>query len=61
MFFKFPLKYVIKRVQVNQDSLKLNYIHRVIVSADNVNILGRSVHTVRKNTESLVIAVRSLD
>jgi len=61
MFFKFPLKYAIKRVQVNQDSLKLNGTHRVMVSADNVNILGRSVRTIRKNTESLVIAVRSLD
>jgi hypothetical protein len=38
------------RVQVNQDGLKLNGTHLFVFYADDVNILGRSVHTVKKNT-----------
>jgi hypothetical protein len=38
------LKYV--SVQVNQDGLKLNGTHQLLVYADDVNILGGSMHTV---------------
>jgi len=51
----FALKYVIRRVQVNQDGLKLNGTHHVLIYAD-VNILCGSVLTAKKNTESLVAA-----
>jgi hypothetical protein len=34
----------------------LNGTHQLLVYADNVNIFGGSIHTVRKNTEALVIA-----
>jgi hypothetical protein len=36
--------------------LKLNGTHQLLVYADDVNILGGSVHTVMKNTKSLVVA-----
>ena len=36
--------------------MKLNGTHQVLVYADHVNILGRSVYTVEKNTETLVVA-----
>jgi hypothetical protein len=39
-------------VQVNQDGLKLNSIHQILVYADDVNIPGGSVHTV-KETQKL--------
>ena len=45
-----------RRVQVNQDGLKLNGTHRLLVHADGVNILGGSVQTVKGNTEALVVA-----
>jgi hypothetical protein len=36
--------------------LKLNGTHKLLVYADDVNILGGSVHTVKKNAEALVAA-----
>jgi hypothetical protein len=48
LLFNFPLVYAIRRVQVNQDSLKLNGTHQLLVYADDVNILGRSVRTIEK-------------
>ena len=56
LLYNFALKYAIKRVQVNEDGLKLNGTHQILVYADDVYILGRSTYTVQKNTEALVVA-----
>ena len=47
--FNFALWYSIMRVQVNLDGLELNGAHQLLVCADDVNILGGSVHTVKGN------------
>jgi len=47
LLFNFALEYAIRRVQVKQDDLKLNGTHQLLVSADEVNILGGSVHTIK--------------
>jgi len=52
----FALEYTIRRVQVNQDGLKLNGTHQLLVYTDDVNILGGSVHTVKENAEDLIVA-----
>jgi len=36
--------------------MKLNGIHQLLVNADNVNILGESVHTINKKAEVLLVA-----
>jgi hypothetical protein len=51
LLFNFPLKYAIKRFQVNEDGLKLNGTHQRFVYAVYANILGGSVHTIKKNTD----------
>ena len=60
LFFKFPLEYAIRRVQVNQDGLKQNGTHQLLAYADDVNILGGSVDTEKKNAEALVAATRQI-
>jgi hypothetical protein len=43
-------------LQVNHDGLKLKKgIYQLLVYAADVNILGRSVHTLKKNIEALVV------
>ena len=60
LFFNFALEYVIRRVQVNQDGLKLNGTYQFLIYADDVNILGGSVPTVKENTEALVVASKEI-
>ena len=40
--------------------MKLNGKHQLLVDADDVNILGGSVHTMKKNTEALVVASKEI-
>jgi len=49
LLFNFALEYAIRRVQVNQDGLKLNGTHQLLAYVDDVNILGGSVDNVKKN------------
>ena len=48
--------YAEELLQVNQDGLKLNGTHQLLAYADDVNILGGSIHTLKKNSEALVVA-----
>jgi len=56
LLFNFALEYVIRRVQVIQDGLKLNGTHQPLVYADDFNILGGSVYTIKENAETLVVS-----
>ena len=60
MLFNFALEYAIRRVQVNRDGLKLNGTHQLLAYADDVNILGGSIHTLKENAEALVAAAREI-
>jgi len=60
LIFNFALEYAIRRVQVNQDGLNLNGIHQLLLCADDVNILGGSVHTVEKNADTFVVASKQI-
>ena len=58
LLFNFALEYAIRRVQVKQDGLKLNSTHQLLAYADDVNILGGGIHTLKENAEALVAATR---
>jgi len=60
MLFNFALEYAIRRVHVNQNGLKLNGTHQLLAYADDVNILGGSIHTLKENAEALVAATREI-
>jgi hypothetical protein len=50
------LKYVIRRVQENQERLKLNRTHQLLAYADDVNIVGENTDTTQKAREALLDA-----
>jgi len=54
LLLNFSLEYTIRRVQVNQNGLKLNGTHQLLVYADGVNILGGSIHTMKENAALIV-------
>jgi hypothetical protein len=56
LLFNFALENAIRRVQVNQDGLKLNGIFQLLVYSDEVNMLRGSLHTLKKTGEALVVA-----
>ena len=56
LLFNFSLEFAIRRVQVNQDDLKLNGTLQLLVYADGANILGGNVRTIEKNTEAFLVA-----
>ena len=40
---------------------EVKWSHQLLVNADDVNILGRSVHTIKKNAEALVVASKETE
>ena len=60
LLFNFALQYAIRSVLVNQDGLKLNGTHQLLVYADYVNILGKSIYAIKKNTNALVVASKDI-
>ena len=43
------------------NGLKLNGTHQLLAYADDINILGGSIHTLKENAEALVAATRETE
>jgi hypothetical protein len=54
------LEYETRRVQVNRDDLQLNGTHERLVYFDN-DMLGGSVHTIKRNTQSSVFDSKKIE
>jgi hypothetical protein len=53
LLFNFTLHYATKTGQENQVGLKLNGTHQLLAYAADVNLLGRNVNALKKNTGHL--------
>jgi hypothetical protein len=53
LLLNFALEFAIRKVHENQVGLKLNETHQLLLYADDVNLLGDNLDTIKKNTETL--------
>jgi hypothetical protein len=60
LFQFFALDYVIKKVQENQVGLKSNGAHSLPFCADDVNLFGDNIDTIKKNTEFVIDSNREV-
>jgi hypothetical protein len=56
LLFNSALEYAIRKVQENQVGLKLNGTHQLLAYADDANLLGDNIDTIKKNTGTSIDA-----
>jgi hypothetical protein len=57
----FDLEYAIRKGQETQVGWNLNGTHQLLAYADDVNLLGDNIDTIKKNTETLIVDSKEVD
>jgi hypothetical protein len=60
LLFNFALEYAIRKVQENKAGQQLNGTHQLLAYADDVNLLGDNIDTVKKNTGTSIDASKEV-
>jgi hypothetical protein len=54
------MEYAIRRIQENQEGLKLNGTHQLLVYGGDVNIVEENADIIRENAEALLDACKAV-
>jgi hypothetical protein len=54
LLFNFSFAYTIRKIKKNRVRPKLKGAHQLLVYADDVNLLGDNIDTVKKNTDTFI-------
>jgi hypothetical protein len=58
LLFKSFAEYAIRKLQANQEELKLDGTHLLLVWADDVNLLAENIHVTKKTQKLYKLLVR---
>jgi hypothetical protein len=58
--FQFCFRICHQEVQENEIGMELNGTHQLLVYADDINLLGDSVNTIKENSKTLLEASRDI-